>query len=995
MMAVMEDNQQEMKEREIDQSTIKDDNDNGNDNSITMATMSRKEKRKALKKMKRKQVRKEIAKKEREEEEARLNDPEEQMRLLRLEQEEAERMARERMVFEERERQFLRALEMERKKQEEEEEERRKLDEDSKKELANNENASEANEDDDWEYIEEGPAEIIWKGNEIIVKKKKIRVPKKAPEILKENQESERPISNPLAPQSEAFEDYRSAKEVLESVAQQVPNFGTEQDKAHCPFHLKTGVCRFGARCSRVHFYPDKACTILIKNMYNGPGLAWEQDEGLEHTDEEVKQSFEDFYEDVHTEFLKFGELVNFKVCKNGSSHLRGNVYVHYKSLESAMLAYQSTNGRYFAGKLLTCEFINVTRWRVAICGEYMKSRFKSCSRGSACNFIHCFQNPGGDYEWADWDKPAPRYWLKKMAALFGYTGDDFTDEVGLRHHSRSSRSRGLDSPQRKSLSDEDDGYKRRRRRHSPHRRDGRETSNLDKEMQEERRTYLDHRCTDNFDVSEGSTDGHRSVVGMKRSSKKREREGLSADQDNKNRKIEAIKMYHSRRPRSRGLDSPHRKSCSDEDDGYKRRRGRYSPHRGDDRETNNLDREMQEERRTCQDSRFDKSEGSTDGQGYVASIKRSSKKRARERLFTDQDNKSRKVDATSSKGETAEGGVSDRYHKHKSRSSSRQNGVAESARECRHNKVDKSDVGKSPYGEKNHDEFHRYKDKHVTATKNEAASLNYNSHGDSQDNEEDEHSRSKEKSRTMKDEAESSSSASQCSDDSRLVKVEKRQQKKRRKSSRFKDKTCAKKDVRKSSRLKKQSGSTETESDGDDDRHYRHSRQHSRHVINDVESSDGDKLGRYERRSYKSRRTRSRSKSKKESDLADTNRDMSQESAPERDHKRPDEERMLHVYRSDEEATAPGMVATSLGHTSSKGIDNEAKAELEKACRLAALKKLEEIRMKKDTQTSHSMEPIESLKICTKENSHGRVLEKADSSKVELCETSIKRRRI
>lgn len=35
------------------------------------------------------------------------------------------------------------------------------------------------NDDDDWEYIEEGPAEIIWQGNEIIVKKNKVRVPKK------------------------------------------------------------------------------------------------------------------------------------------------------------------------------------------------------------------------------------------------------------------------------------------------------------------------------------------------------------------------------------------------------------------------------------------------------------------------------------------------------------------------------------------------------------------------------------------------------------------------------------------------------------------------------------------------------------------------------------------------------------------------------------------------------------------------------------------------
>ena len=33
-------------------------------------------------------------------------------------------------------------------------------------------------EDGEWEYIEDGPAEIIWQGNEIIVKKKKVKVPK-------------------------------------------------------------------------------------------------------------------------------------------------------------------------------------------------------------------------------------------------------------------------------------------------------------------------------------------------------------------------------------------------------------------------------------------------------------------------------------------------------------------------------------------------------------------------------------------------------------------------------------------------------------------------------------------------------------------------------------------------------------------------------------------------------------------------------------------------
>lgn len=45
------------------------------------------------------------------------------------------------------------------------------------------------------------------------------------------------------------------------------------------------------------------------------------------------------------------------QVCRNGSSHLRGNVYVHYKSLDSAVQAYHSINGRYFAGKRVLLSF--------------------------------------------------------------------------------------------------------------------------------------------------------------------------------------------------------------------------------------------------------------------------------------------------------------------------------------------------------------------------------------------------------------------------------------------------------------------------------------------------------------------------------------------------------------------------------------------------------------------------------------------------------------
>jgi hypothetical protein len=55
------------------------------------------------------------------------------------------------------------------------------------------------------------------------------------------------------------------------------------QDKKHCPFYIKTGVCRFGVRCSRVHpVFNDKAVTLLIRSMYTGPGLAWDHQDGLE-----------------------------------------------------------------------------------------------------------------------------------------------------------------------------------------------------------------------------------------------------------------------------------------------------------------------------------------------------------------------------------------------------------------------------------------------------------------------------------------------------------------------------------------------------------------------------------------------------------------------------------------------------------------------------------------------------------------------------------------
>lgn len=44
-----------------------------------------------------------------------------------------------------------------------------------------------------------------------------------------------------------------------------------------------------------------------------------------------------------------------------------------YVSEESCGEAIKAFNGRYYAGKQLTCEFCPVEKWKTAICGEFIK----------------------------------------------------------------------------------------------------------------------------------------------------------------------------------------------------------------------------------------------------------------------------------------------------------------------------------------------------------------------------------------------------------------------------------------------------------------------------------------------------------------------------------------------------------------------------------------------------------------------------------------------
>ncbi|XP_020332387.1 U2 small nuclear ribonucleoprotein auxiliary factor 35 kDa subunit-related protein 2 isoform X4 [Oncorhynchus kisutch] len=187
----------------------------------------------------------------------------------------------------------------------------------------------------------------------------------------------------------------------------EAPDFGTEQDRANCPFFLKTGACRFGDRCSRKHVHPPSSPTLMIRGMFATFGMDqrsrddYDTDACLEHSEEEVQQQFVDFYEDVLPEFRNAGKVLQFKVSCNFEPHLRGNVYVQFDTEEQCREAFMMFNGRWYAGKQLQCEFSPVTRWKTAICGLFDRQK---CPKGKHCNFLHVYRNPGNEFWEADRD---------------------------------------------------------------------------------------------------------------------------------------------------------------------------------------------------------------------------------------------------------------------------------------------------------------------------------------------------------------------------------------------------------------------------------------------------------------------------------------------------------------------------------------------------------------------------------------------------------------
>lgn len=104
-----------------------------------------------------------------------------------------------------------------------------------------------------------------------------------------------------------------------------------------CEFYDKTNCCRFGLACSFNHRRPLLAKIIVIRHFFHHPLLEQHEheeysnaDSSLELNERDLRDSYDEFCEDVWPVLQEYGAIINFRTVRNTQPHLRGHVFVEY-----------------------------------------------------------------------------------------------------------------------------------------------------------------------------------------------------------------------------------------------------------------------------------------------------------------------------------------------------------------------------------------------------------------------------------------------------------------------------------------------------------------------------------------------------------------------------------------------------------------------------------------------------------------------------------------
>jgi len=206
------------------------------------------------------------------------------------------------------------------------------------------------------------------------------------------------------------------------------------------------------------------------------------------------QEDFDEFYDEIFEEFNAFGKLEDVQVCENLGDHMVGNVYVKYNDEEFAELALQKLNGRFYAGRMLTCEYSPVTDFREARCRQYDEG---TCSRGPYCNFMHVRE---------------PSAVLRKhLQKEYDFHGGKMKGVGGMNTIRAASGGGGRGDFRDRERRDDRDRPRRRDSRDRDRERDYRDRDNRRDHDREKERGYRDSRDRDrNRDSRDRSDRGHR-----------------------------------------------------------------------------------------------------------------------------------------------------------------------------------------------------------------------------------------------------------------------------------------------------------------------------------------------------------------------------------------------------------------------------------------------------------------------------------------------------
>ncbi|XP_073987537.1 uncharacterized protein [Rhodnius prolixus] len=320
---------------------------------------------------------------------------------------------------------------------------------------------------------DEKMAQEKWKKEQEWIKKEALRRARKE-KLIRE--EWERELKKMEEEKAKKRQEEENAKKKREMLIAQIDDYmngerddlpeeltasiETQPGKSLCPFFAKTGSCKYKSECSRNHVRPGISKTLLFPGLYSHFSLdgakhtEYDTDVSLEYEYSETYKHFIEFYNDIKYELEKYGKLTQLKVCLNTVAHLRGNVYVSFSSEREALVVYRRFNGRFYAGRPVSVEFIDIPVWKSAICGLQFANK---CPKGDSCNFLHVFKNPGRQFHNADrmieltskkrcnWSESPPDHGHQRSRKRRRSNERDITRKHRRRSHTRRSSRRSRD----------------------------------------------------------------------------------------------------------------------------------------------------------------------------------------------------------------------------------------------------------------------------------------------------------------------------------------------------------------------------------------------------------------------------------------------------------------------------------------------------------------------------------------------------------------------